>query len=219
MILSEENRNPADAGLTHAVDIFAFVDAREVPFLAFETPYYLSPAPGGEKLYALLRETLSRTRKIGLAYVEIQARQRLAAVAPCGPALVLTTLASGYKAGLAGRLERISDELQAADVTEDELSQAAQLVERMTKKWDASEFLGEGLGEAFFDSAWDEEAFDAAVTEMPTFPYHEELADPSDALGAESLRLPTKSLMRRERLVPRAHRDSRPRIRSRRPVN
>lgn len=77
---------------THAVDILAFVEAQEIPPDCFETPYTLAPAPGGEKVYALLRETLRRSGKIGIAYVVIQSRQHLAAVVPEGQALVLNTL-------------------------------------------------------------------------------------------------------------------------------
>ncbi|HVL75095.1 MAG TPA: Ku protein [Noviherbaspirillum sp.] len=83
---------PAASSLTHAVDILAFVEAQEIPPDYFETPYFLAPEPGGEKDYALLRETLRRTRKIGIAYVVIQARQHLAALIPHGQSLVLNTL-------------------------------------------------------------------------------------------------------------------------------
>lgn len=77
---------------THAVDILAFVEAQEIPADYFDTPYHLAPAPGGEKVYALLRETLRHSGKIGIAYVVIQSRQHLAAVIPQGQTLVLNTL-------------------------------------------------------------------------------------------------------------------------------
>lgn len=92
MSLYQEPPPEAGSNLTQAVDILAFVEAQEIPPDYFETPYYLAPAPGGEKDYALLRETLRRTRKIGIAYVVIQARQHLAALIPYGQSLVLNTL-------------------------------------------------------------------------------------------------------------------------------
>lgn len=87
-----QENTPIASGLTHAVDILAFVGEQEIPSHYFDTPYYLAPAPGGEKDYALLRETLRRTRKIGIAYIVIQARQHLAALVPHGQSLVLNTL-------------------------------------------------------------------------------------------------------------------------------
>lgn len=116
----------------HAVEIFAFVEACEFPFSCFDTPYYLAPAPGGEKIYALLRETLNRTRKIGIAQVVIQARPLLAALVPCGSVLMLNTLRLGGA-------HATKPQLQAAPthLSESELAMAAQVVESMTRKWDA----------------------------------------------------------------------------------
>lgn len=92
MILSDHALPTLSAKATHAVDILAFVEAQEVPPLYFETPYRLTPAPGDEMVYALLRDTLRCLRKVGIAYVVIQSRQHLAAVIPRGQALVLNTL-------------------------------------------------------------------------------------------------------------------------------
>jgi DNA end-binding protein Ku len=83
---------------THAVDILAFVEAQDMPAQYFETPYQLVPAPGGERLYTLLRETLQHTRKVGLAYVVIQDHPHLAALVPQGQTLVLNTLRCGNEA-------------------------------------------------------------------------------------------------------------------------
>jgi len=91
-VSASQETTSAASGLTQAVDILAFVEAQEIPAHYFETPYYLAPAPGGEQDYALLRETLRRTRKVGIAYVVIQARQHLAALVPQGQSLVLNTL-------------------------------------------------------------------------------------------------------------------------------
>lgn len=95
MTLPENEDHSTDAESTHAVDILAFVEAQEIPSLYFETPYYLAPAPGGERLYALLRETLRSTRHIGIACVVIQAQQHLAVLVPEGQSLVLNTLRWG----------------------------------------------------------------------------------------------------------------------------
>jgi DNA end-binding protein Ku len=118
----------------HAVEIFAFVEACEIPSSCFDTPYYLAPAPGGEKVYALLRETLDRTRKVGIAQVVIQARPLLAALIPCGSVIMLNTLRlGGTHAG--NRMPR--RQLQpAAQFSDSELAMAAHVVESMTRKWD-----------------------------------------------------------------------------------
>jgi DNA end-binding protein Ku len=90
--LPDKELHHTHARSTHAVDILAFVEAQEIPPDYFESHYHLAPAPGGERVYALLRETLRHSGKIGIAYVVIQSRQHLAAVVPQGQSLVLNTL-------------------------------------------------------------------------------------------------------------------------------
>lgn len=92
MNLPDKESHLPQTAPAHAVDILAFVEAHEIPPDYFETPYYLEPAPGGENVYATLRETLRRTGKIGIACVVIRSRQRLAALVPQGQSLVLNTL-------------------------------------------------------------------------------------------------------------------------------
>ncbi|WP_420476703.1 Ku protein [Noviherbaspirillum sp. ST9] len=116
MNLPDTELHPPHARSTHAVDILAFVEAQEIPSDYFETPYYLAPAPGGEKVYALLRETLRHSGKIGIAYVVIQSRQHLAAVVPQGQSLVLNTLrwSHEYESATSRRLQEESFDLATA---------------------------------------------------------------------------------------------------------
>ena len=87
----------ATGAAAQALDILAFVAAREIPPDYFETPYYLAPAPGSEGMYALLHEVLCQTGKIGIASVEIEARLRIVALIPQGQSLVLLTLRWDYE--------------------------------------------------------------------------------------------------------------------------
>lgn len=121
---------------THAVDIFAFVEAQEIPSDYFETPYLLAPAPGGERLYAILRETLRRTRKIGIAYVVIQARPHLAALLPQGEGLVLNTLRwASEEAGLAPLERELDEEDDIFHLGENEYVTAERLADSMSGIW------------------------------------------------------------------------------------
>jgi hypothetical protein len=134
--LSDEPKNTATPQSTYAIDIVAFVEAEEIPFSCFETPYYLAPLPDGERVYALLREALNRTKKIAIAHVVIQARRRLAALIPCGSLLMLNTLRKVDRIAslLDARHQRGS--LTTEQLTEKELATAARLVDSMTQKWD-----------------------------------------------------------------------------------
>lgn len=126
----------------HAVDIFAFVQAEDVPFPYFDTPYYLTPAPEEEKAYALLRETLGRSSKIGIACVTIRARRYLAALVPCGSSLVLNTLRCRAKVRRDPDLRLPPDHAGKIEVSEEELAATARLVDSMTRRWDMSQLHG-----------------------------------------------------------------------------
>src|SRR5436190_498492 len=82
----------ANVKASQTVDIRAFVAAADVPLQYFETPYFLAPGKRGEKVYALLRETLRKTSRIAIAQVVIRTTQHLAAVVVDGPALTMITL-------------------------------------------------------------------------------------------------------------------------------
>ncbi len=152
MNLPEKEVCTLHAKSTHAVDILAFIEAQGIPFLYFETPYTLSPAPGGESLYALLRETLRSTGKIGIAYVVIQARHHLAALIPQGQSLVLNTLRWDSESLLHDRLEEESSEA-TADYSDWELTLTSSCSRPMPKKQDAAQWEVSHDGEFFNDAS------------------------------------------------------------------
>jgi DNA end-binding protein Ku len=136
VVLSDDEIRAAYPKTTQTIDIDAFISPQELPFVLLERPYYLAPTGKGQKVYALLRETLLSEGRVGIARVVIQRKQHLAALAPSGPALVLDLLRwpdeirswEGLDLPAAGR--------KAAGLTERELKMAAQLVADMTTHWD-----------------------------------------------------------------------------------
>ncbi len=89
VILSDEDFASVNVEATQSVDILEFVDISEINPMYFEKPYYLEPEKKGRHAYALLREALRETNKVGIAKVVIRAREHLAALKPNGDALVL----------------------------------------------------------------------------------------------------------------------------------
>ncbi|MGH8328835.1 MAG: Ku protein, partial [Pseudomonas sp.] len=82
VVLSEEEIRSAHPMSTQTIDIFSFVDREQIPLQNIDTPYYLAPDKRGGKVYALLRETLTKTKKVALARVVLHTRQYLAALMP-----------------------------------------------------------------------------------------------------------------------------------------
>ena len=89
VILSDEDFKSVNPEATQSVDIVEFVDQNEIDPMFYDTPYYLEPEKKGRHAYALLREALKKSGKIGIANVVIRTREHLAALKPHGEALML----------------------------------------------------------------------------------------------------------------------------------
>ncbi len=135
VVLSEEDLKQANVKATQTIDILAFVDAVEVPLTFYEHPYYLLPAKGGEKVYALLRETLRKANKVGIATVVMRTKQHLCALVCIGDAIVLNTLRFADEIRATDDLELPGSTLKAAGITDKELKMALSLVEGMSEAW------------------------------------------------------------------------------------
>ena len=140
VVLSDDEIRAAKLKATQTVDIVAFIEAGQIPPAYFETPYFLAPVGRGEKVYALLRETLIREKRVGIAYVVIQTKQHLAALFPTGRGLMLNTLRwsteirDGEEIGL-------PESNSKAGVRPQEVEMAAQLVRDMTvKRWEPEQY-------------------------------------------------------------------------------
>lgn len=136
VVLSDEDLRLANPKATQTIDIMAFVDADSVPLTFFETPYYLSPGRGGDKVYALLRETLSKAGRIAIATVVIRTRQHLCALVSVGDGIIMNTLRYATEI-------RNPEDLKLpghSGITDKELKMALSLVEEMSEKWNPKEY-------------------------------------------------------------------------------
>ena len=121
------------------MDIIDFVKAEEVDDRFFETPYYLVPAKSGERAYALLREAMRESGRIGIAKFILRDAQHLAAVEVIGDAIVLSVM-------------RFADELVDARplafpsghrIRKTELDMAKALVNSLAAEWNPAKYTDE----------------------------------------------------------------------------
>lgn len=140
VVLSDEDLRRANPEATQTIDILAFVDAEDVSLLYFEQPYYLAPGKGGDKVYALLRETLRKAGKIGIARVVIRVKQHLAALVCVGDAIVMNTLRYADEIRDAADLKIPAADDRKAAITDKELKMAMALVQGMAEDWDPEQY-------------------------------------------------------------------------------
>jgi len=136
VVLKDEDFERVDLEATQTVDIQDFVDVDEIDPMFFYKPYYLEPQKGGEKAYALLRDALEDSNKVGIAKVVIKTRQYLAGVKPEDGALVL-------------ELMHFADELadteklhvpKKMEVGKREMNMAKSLIDSMSSKWEPEKY-------------------------------------------------------------------------------
>jgi len=139
VVLTKDDFKTAALEKTKTIDIMDFVDPAEIDERYFETPYYLQPGKGAERAYALLREALRESGRIGIAKIILRDAQHLAAVEAIEDALVLTMM-------------RFSDELAEledfrfpakGEIRPAELKMARQLIASLEAAWDPGKYTDE----------------------------------------------------------------------------
>ncbi|MGF0237899.1 Ku protein [Rhodococcus sp. IEGM1300] len=139
VVLSEDEIKSAHPMSTQTIDIFAFVDSEQIPLQNIDTPYYLAPDKRGGKVYALLRETLSKTNKVALAHVVLHTRQHLAALMPLESAMVLVMLRWPAEVRSLDTLE-LGTEVTKPELAKGELEMAKRLVQDMSADWKPEDY-------------------------------------------------------------------------------
>jgi DNA end-binding protein Ku len=136
IVLKDEDFQRVDLEATQTVDIQDFVDQEEIDPMFFYKPYYLEPQKGGDKAYALLRDALKDSNKVGIAKVVIKTRQYLAGVKPEDGALLLELMHFADELADAGKLHVP----KKTEVGKRELNMAKSLIDGMSSKWNPKKY-------------------------------------------------------------------------------
>ena len=136
VVLTKEDFRTAALEKSRTVDIRSFVKGEEIDDRFFETSYYLTPAKGGERAYALLREAIRETKLVGIATIVLRDAQHLAALEVVKDAMVLTLMR--YAEELVDESEYKFPAMK--DVRKPEMQMARALVENLADKWDPSQY-------------------------------------------------------------------------------
>jgi DNA end-binding protein Ku len=143
VIVSPEEINEVYPRTTQTIEIQRFVPASQVSFVYLERPYYIEPINKGHKVYALLRDTLAKTGKIGIAKVVIQTKQHLAALVPAGDALVLNLMRWGDEVKAMDDLDLPAVGAKSMSANPREQKMAKMLVDDMSGDWNPDDFKDE----------------------------------------------------------------------------
>lgn len=143
VVVSDTDLRRASPERSQRIDILAFVEATAIPPLYFDRPYYLEPARGGERGYALFREALRRSGKLAVGSVVVKTRQYLAAVLVHDRVLVLDVVRYASELRDPSKLRLPGTALKALRISDRELKMAERLVDEMTEDWEPEKYHDE----------------------------------------------------------------------------
>src|SRR5262245_60834226 len=143
VVLSDDEVRAAYPKTTQTIEIASFVAAGDISFVYLEKPYYLEPTQRADKVYALLREAMSRAALVGIARIVMHNKEHLAALLPAGPALMLGTLRWANEIRPAGELKLPSAGKGESRLKDAELKMARQLIKEMTTPFKPQDYRDE----------------------------------------------------------------------------
>ncbi|MES2628616.1 MAG: Ku protein [Bacteroidota bacterium] len=139
VILTDKDFESVMAEKTKLIEITDFVEESEINSLYYETPYFLEPEKSGSRPYALLREALKKTGKVGLGTFVLRNKEHLVLIKAEDNLLILNRIRFADEI-------RDHDELHlppASAVKAAELKMATALVEQLAGPFDSEKYKDE----------------------------------------------------------------------------
>lgn len=134
IVLTDDDFKKANVKRTKTIEISEFTDEKEIDLIYAERPYYLEPDEGASKPYALLREALKKSGKVGVAEFVLRNKQHLGVIKPTGNVIVLEQLRFNEEIRKPVGLDVPS----AKEANSKELTMAVKLIDQLTGHFDPS---------------------------------------------------------------------------------
>ncbi len=136
VVLTDDDFDAVPVASSRAIDIQQFVDIDEIDPMLFKKSYYLVPEETGAKAYARLREAMKEDDRVGIAKVSFRDREHIAALRFKEDAFVLETMfwPDEIREADFGGVD------VSADVRDQELTMARQLIDSLTSEWAPEQF-------------------------------------------------------------------------------
>jgi DNA end-binding protein Ku len=136
VVLNDEDFEAASVEKSKVITISGFAGEDEIDSIYFETPYYVEPEESGSKAYALLREALLKTEKVGIATFVMRSRENLAILRATDNVIILNKIRFAEEIKDASALDLPSK----AGIKKDELEMAVSLINQLSEKFDISAY-------------------------------------------------------------------------------
>lgn len=135
VVVTDEDFEKASPEKSKIIEIAEFIDEKEIDSMYYETPYYIQPDKTGIKAYALLRDALKKTGKVGLGTYVLRNRESLVIIKPADDILILNKIRFQQEI-------RDPDEVKvpAKESKASEIKMAVQLINQLTTDFDIARY-------------------------------------------------------------------------------
>lgn len=139
VLLSPEELDQIKLESKEVIDLVQFVEQCEIDPRYFEKPYYVLPQEGdvAAEGFAVIREALRDSKKVGLGQMTSRGRDHLVAIRPCGDGLLLEIL---RYADEVKESDKVFEEVPDIKIDKDMKSLAKELIERKSAAFDPEVF-------------------------------------------------------------------------------
>jgi DNA end-binding protein Ku len=136
VVLDKSDLESVAAEKTQTIDIFEFIKEEEIPSKYLEKPYIIEPEKQAKKVYALLREALKKSEKVGLCKFVMRTAQHLGILKVEEDAILLIQI-------------RFNDELRDPEdakiptdikISKKELDMAMTIIDQLTEPFDPAKY-------------------------------------------------------------------------------
>jgi DNA end-binding protein Ku len=142
VVLTRDELEELDPQKTRAIEILDFVDLDDIDPIYFDHPYYLGPAEGAEKAYALLVNAMREQKKVAIARFVLRNKEHLAAIRPMGNVLTMATMRFADEVVQPDEVDGVVPE-KAAKPRKQEIDMAKQLINSLATDFDPDKYRDE----------------------------------------------------------------------------
>ncbi len=140
VIIQDGDLEGIAAEKSKTIDIIDFVNLAEIDPIYFHRSYFLAPAEGGQKAYALLRQAMENTARIAIARVVIRAKESLAAIRVYKQGLIMETI---YYPEEIRSIDLVPELQTEVSLKEKELEMAESLIASLTTQFVPEKYTNE----------------------------------------------------------------------------
>ncbi|MBA2522791.1 MAG: Ku protein [Solirubrobacterales bacterium] len=140
VVMTRDELEALDPKKTKAIEIEDFVDLDQIDPIYFNQPYYIGPAAGAERAYALLAQAMSEQRKVAIARFVMRNKESLAAIRASGDVLTLATMRFADEVVPTSQLEDVLGDVGEVEPKQREIDMAKALIDSLSSDFDPESY-------------------------------------------------------------------------------